>query len=149
LDRVWAPEVLVDEWLAKALIDQQFTHLRPAVVTILSSVATRAEISQLARRTVVRADPATAVCRSAVASGDCLGHYSADIKDVLSRGFSEAGYPGAIRRVGDRLAVGVNGVYVAPIDVYIAYLYTGQKDVALEWLLKSVEAQDQNVSGWA
>ena len=70
---------------------------------------------------------------------------------MLSRGFSEAGYPGAIRRVGDRLAVGVNGVYVAPIDVYIAYLYAGlyagQKDLALEWLLKSVEARDPNVSG--
>jgi hypothetical protein len=66
---------------------------------------------------------------------------------VLSRGFSEAGYAGAIRRVGDRLAVGVNGVYVAPIDVYIAYLYAGQKDLALEWLLKSVEARDPNVSG--
>jgi hypothetical protein len=62
-------------------------------------------------------------------------------------GFSEAGYPGAIRRVGDRLAVAVNGVYVAPIDVYIAYLYAGQKDLALEWLLKSVEARDPNVSG--
>lgn len=66
---------------------------------------------------------------------------------TCSRGFSEAGYPGAIRRVDDRLAVGVNGIYVVPIDVYIAYLYAGQKDLALEWLLKSVEARDPNVSG--
>jgi tetratricopeptide (TPR) repeat protein len=77
----------------------------------------------------------------------CLGHYTADIKNILSRGFSEAGYPGAMRRLGDRLAVGVNGVYVAPIDVFLAYVHAGQKDLALEWLSKSAEARDPNISG--
>jgi serine/threonine-protein kinase len=85
--------------------------------------------------------------RALSAAEGCIGHYSADIKDVLSRGFSEAGYPEAMRRVGDRLAVGENGVYVAPIDVFLAYVHAGQKDLALEWLSKSVEARDPNVSG--
>jgi TolB-like protein/tetratricopeptide (TPR) repeat protein/predicted Ser/Thr protein kinase len=85
--------------------------------------------------------------RALSAAGGCLGHYSPDMKDVLSRGFSEVGYPGAMRRVGDRLAAGANGVYVAPIDIFLAYLHAGQKDLALEWLLKSVEARDPNVPG--
>jgi hypothetical protein len=52
-----------------------------------------------------------------------------------------------MRRVADLLATGVTGAYVAPIDVFSAYLHAGQKDAALEWLSKAVEAGDPNVYG--
>jgi hypothetical protein len=52
-----------------------------------------------------------------------------------------------MRRAGDRLAAGVSGAYVSPTDVYLAYVYAGQKDLALEWLSRSVDVRDPNVSG--
>jgi hypothetical protein len=54
-----------------------------------------------------------------------------------------------MRRVADLLASGLNGVHVAPIDVYIPYLHAGQKDLALEWLSKAVEGRDPQVYGAA
>ena len=47
-----------------------------------------------------------------VAAEGCLGHYSPEVKDALARGYSEAGYRGAMRRVADLLATGVSGMYV-------------------------------------
>jgi tetratricopeptide (TPR) repeat protein len=81
------------------------------------------------------------------AAGGCLGHYSGDVKDILAKGFSESGYSGAMRRVGDWLAAGVGGAYIAPIDVFIAYLHAGDKDLALQWLSRIVDARDPNLSG--
>jgi hypothetical protein len=52
-----------------------------------------------------------------------------------------------MRRAGDRLVAGGSGGYVAPIDIYLAYAHAGEKDRALEWLSKSVDARDPNVSG--
>jgi Tfp pilus assembly protein PilF len=77
----------------------------------------------------------------------CLDHYGNDVSALLAQGYSEAGYAGGMRRVADRLAAGVRGVYVAPIDVFLAYLHAGEKNLALEWLSKSVDARDPNVSG--
>jgi serine/threonine-protein kinase len=77
----------------------------------------------------------------------CLDHYSRDIKDVLARGYAAAGYAGAMQRVGDFLASGIRGVYVAPIDVFISYSHAGQKGPALEWLSKSIDVRDPNVPG--
>ena len=65
------------------------------------------------------------------AAGGCIGHYSSDIEDILQRGYREGGYAGAMRRVGDRLAAGVAGAYMAPIDVFLAYLHARDKDRAL------------------
>jgi eukaryotic-like serine/threonine-protein kinase len=81
------------------------------------------------------------------AAEGCLGHYSRDVKDVLARGYAAGGYVGAMRGAGDFLAAGIDGVYVAPNDVFTAYLHAGQKDLALEWLSKSVDARDPNVYG--
>jgi hypothetical protein len=33
----------------------------------------------------------------------------------------------------------------APIDVFSAYFYAGENDVALEWLAKAVDTRDLNV----
>jgi serine/threonine-protein kinase len=85
--------------------------------------------------------------RALTAAQGCLGHYGDDIKDVLARGYSTGGYAEAMRRAGDRLAAGVSGAYVSPTDVYLAYVYAGQKDLALEWLSRSVDVRDPNVSG--
>ena len=77
----------------------------------------------------------------------CLGHHSREIKDALARGYSEAGYSGAMRRVADLLATGVSGTFVPPLDLFATYLNGGQKDVALQWLSKAVDARDPNVYG--
>jgi tetratricopeptide (TPR) repeat protein len=77
----------------------------------------------------------------------CLGHYSNDVSAILAEGYADGGYASAMRRVADRLAAGVSGVYVAPIDVHLAYLHAGEKDLGLQWLSKSVDARDPNVSG--
>jgi tetratricopeptide (TPR) repeat protein len=82
-----------------------------------------------------------------VAAEGCIGHYGHEVKDALSRGYSAAGYVGAMRSVADRLAAGLTGAYVAPVDVLIPYLHAGQKDLALEWLSRAVEARDPNLYG--
>jgi tetratricopeptide (TPR) repeat protein len=51
-----------------------------------------------------------------VAAEGCLGHYSHEVKDALARGYSEAGYPGAMRRVADLLAAGMRCTRVRPQD---------------------------------
>jgi Tfp pilus assembly protein PilF len=73
--------------------------------------------------------------------------YGTEINDALTRGYSEGGYPGAMRRVADLLASGVKGTHVPAIDVFTTYLNAGEKDLALEWLSKSIDARDTNVYG--
>jgi serine/threonine-protein kinase len=73
--------------------------------------------------------------------------YGTEIKEALTRGYSEGGYQGAMRRVADLLASGVKGMYVPPMDVFTTYLNAGEKDLALEWLSKSIDARDTNVYG--
>jgi hypothetical protein len=83
-----------------------------------------------------------------IAALSCFNHdNSQDIKDVLARGYSAAGYTGAMQRIADHFAAGLPGVYVAPIEVFITYLHPGRKDRALEWLSKSIDARDPNVYG--
>jgi eukaryotic-like serine/threonine-protein kinase len=83
-----------------------------------------------------------------IAAQSCLNHdNSQDVKDVLARGYSAAGYTGAMQQIADRLAAGLPGMYVSPIEVFSTYLYAGRKDLALEWLSKSIDARDPNVYG--
>ena len=77
-----------------------------------------------------------------VAAEACLGDHSSEVKNALLRGRAEAGYTGAMRRVADVLAAGVAGTYVPAMDVFAAYLNAGQKDMALPWLSKAVDARD-------
>ncbi|HUE85812.1 MAG TPA: protein kinase, partial [Vicinamibacterales bacterium] len=82
------------------------------------------------------------------AASACLVQtYGTEITDAVARGSAADGYPGAMRRVADLLASGVKGTYVPPIDVFTTYLNAGQKDLALEWLSKSIDARDPNVYG--
>jgi tetratricopeptide (TPR) repeat protein len=84
-----------------------------------------------------------------VSAEGCIGFYGPEVKDALARGFSERGYAGAMRRVGNLLASGRSGVHVAPIDVHIAYLHAGDKTLALEWLSKAVDGRDPQLYGVA
>ena len=77
----------------------------------------------------------------------CPAHYGRDVQDALMRGYSEAGYAGAMRQVGDLLSKGGSGTYVPAIDVFAAYIHAGEKDLALQWLLKAVDARDPNLYG--
>lgn len=77
----------------------------------------------------------------------CLAHYGRDVQGALMRGYSEAGYAGAMRQVADLLSKGRNGTYVPAIDVFAAYMHAGEKDLALQWLLKAVDARDSNLYG--
>jgi hypothetical protein len=78
---------------------------------------------------------------------DCLSHYGRDLQNVLTGGDGAADYRGTMRRLGDVLASGISGAYVPPIDVCGAYLHAGQKELALEWLSKAIDARDPNVFG--
>jgi hypothetical protein len=82
-----------------------------------------------------------------VAAEGCFGHYGREVKEALGRGYVEAGYPGAMHRVAEVLATGASGVYVAPVDIFVAYMHAGRKDLALQWLRKSVDTRDPNVYG--
>jgi len=79
----------------------------------------------------------------------CIGFYGREVKDALVRGYSEGGYPRAMRQVADLLASGMSGVHVAPIDVFLPYLHAGEKDLALEWLSRAVELRDPQLDGAA
>jgi hypothetical protein len=52
-----------------------------------------------------------------------------------------------MRQAADLLAMGVSGTYVPPIDVFHAYMHAGQRETALQWLSKAVEARDPSVYG--
>jgi serine/threonine-protein kinase len=84
-----------------------------------------------------------------VGAEGCIGFYGPEVKDALARGSSERGYLGAMRRVADLLASGMSGVHVAPIDVHIAYLHAGDKNLALEWLSRAVDGRDPQLYGVA
>ena len=82
------------------------------------------------------------------AAETCLAQtYGTELTDAFARGSSAGGYAGAMRRVADLLASGVKGKFVPAIDVFTTSLNAGRKDLALEWLTKSIDARDPNVYG--
>jgi eukaryotic-like serine/threonine-protein kinase len=85
--------------------------------------------------------------RALPAAQDCFGRYGSEVKDVLARGYAAAGYQEAMRRAGDFLAAGASGTYVAPDGVFLAYVHAGQKDLARQWLSKTVDERSPNVFG--
>ena len=84
-----------------------------------------------------------------MAAERCHENLGLEVKDALARGRSARGYPEAMRRVADLLAArtGTSREYVSPLVVFSAYIEAGEKDLALDWLSKSVEARDPNVYG--
>jgi TolB-like protein/Tfp pilus assembly protein PilF/predicted Ser/Thr protein kinase len=68
-----------------------------------------------------------------------------EAEEALARGFAEAGYGGALRRVAETLVARSQTTYVPSWQIGTLYTRAGQKDEALEWLEKAYEAHDQNM----
>ena len=68
------------------------------------------------------------------------GH--ADVAEALARGYTEAGYRGAMRAAAEKPAARSQRTYVQPTHIAGFYAYAGDNDQALEWLEKSYEAHD-------
>jgi serine/threonine-protein kinase len=65
-----------------------------------------------------------------------------DLDAVMTKGFSEGGFEGAMRRAADALSVLAGKDEVLPIDVADLYLFAGDTGRALDWLEKGYEAHD-------
>jgi TolB-like protein/Tfp pilus assembly protein PilF len=65
-----------------------------------------------------------------------------DLDAVMTEGFSEGGFEGAMRRAADALSVLADKVEVRPIDVADLYLFAGDMGRALDWLENGYEARD-------
>ena len=66
-----------------------------------------------------------------------------EMESALVRGYTEAGYPGAMSLAADTLAARPN--YYAPMEIAGLYVSAGKKDQSLEWLEKAFEAGDPNI----
>jgi len=67
-----------------------------------------------------------------------------EAEDALDRGFAEAGYQGALRRVAETLVARSRTTYVTPWQIGTLYTRAGMNQEALEWLEKAYEAHDPN-----
>jgi TolB-like protein/tetratricopeptide (TPR) repeat protein len=65
-----------------------------------------------------------------------------EIVASLDRGYAEAGYRGAERRIAEALAARSRAANVAPLGVARAYVRAGEFDHAFEWLERSYQAHD-------
>jgi TolB-like protein len=68
-----------------------------------------------------------------------------EAEEALARGFTEAGYSGALSRVAETLAARSRTTYVTPWQIGTLYTRAGKNDEALEWLEKAYEAHDGNM----
>jgi serine/threonine-protein kinase len=65
--------------------------------------------------------------------------------EALVRGFQEGGYPKALERAAEILAVRSRTAYVPAWQIGTLYTRAGKKDEALEWLEKAYQAHDPNM----
>jgi len=65
-----------------------------------------------------------------------------DLDAVMTKGFSEGGFKGAMRRAADALSVLAGKGEALPFDVADLYLFAGDTDRALDWLENGYEARD-------
>jgi len=66
--------------------------------------------------------------------------------DALTRGYAQAGYPGAMRRAAETLAERSTSTYVSAHLIAELYACAGDKDRALEWLEKAYEERRQEMA---
>jgi hypothetical protein len=69
-----------------------------------------------------------------------MGYTQAE--QALASGYAEGGYQGALRHLGDTLAMVRNVTYVLPTDIAIAYSLAGESGRALYWLEQGYEERD-------
>jgi serine/threonine protein kinase/Tfp pilus assembly protein PilF len=65
-----------------------------------------------------------------------------EMEEVLTRGYAQSGFRGAMRRAADTLAERAHKTYASPDWVASLYMMAGEKDQALAWLEKGLEARD-------
>jgi eukaryotic-like serine/threonine-protein kinase len=65
--------------------------------------------------------------------------------EALERGFAEAGYQGALRRVADMLVARSQKTFVTPWQIATLYTRAGMNKEAIDWLEKAYQAHDQNM----
>jgi serine/threonine-protein kinase len=65
--------------------------------------------------------------------------------EALDRGFAEAGYQGALRRVADMFVARSQKTFVTPWQIATLYTRAGMNQEAIDWLEKAYQAHDQNM----
>jgi TolB-like protein len=65
-----------------------------------------------------------------------------ETEEAFDRGYAEGGYPGAMRHAAELLAERYHKTYVEPAVVAQLYIYSGEKDLALQWMEKAFEVRD-------
>jgi TolB-like protein len=66
-------------------------------------------------------------------------------EEALALGYSEGGYRGAMRRLGDTWATLRNVSYILPTDIANSYFLAGENSLALDWLERGFEERDSNM----
>ncbi len=72
------------------------------------------------------------------------------VEEAIERGYTEAGYRGAMRRAAEALVAHFHKTYASPFDIASLYVEAGEKARAVEWLEKCLEVRDPNMPyiGW-
>jgi serine/threonine protein kinase/tetratricopeptide (TPR) repeat protein len=68
-----------------------------------------------------------------------------EAEDALARGFAEAGYQGALRRVAETLVERSRTKYVTPWQIATLYTRAGMNKEAIDWLEKAYQTRDLNM----
>jgi len=68
-----------------------------------------------------------------------------EMEEALERGYTESGYPGAMRRAAEVLVERSHKTYVSPESIAELYLQSGEKNLALQWFEKAFEIGDPNM----
>jgi tetratricopeptide (TPR) repeat protein len=73
-----------------------------------------------------------------------------EVERALERGYTQAGYPAAMRFAAEALAARARKTHVLPWDVAMFYVHAGEKASALNWLERAFEVRDPNLPymGW-
>jgi serine/threonine-protein kinase len=70
---------------------------------------------------------------------------NSDVVAALDRGYAEAGYRGAQRRIAEAFAARSRAANLAPLGVAGSYVRAGDVDHAMEWLERSYQAHDPSL----
>jgi serine/threonine-protein kinase len=68
-----------------------------------------------------------------------------EVERALERGYTQAGYPAAMRHAAEALAERARKTHVLPWDVATLYVHAGEKASALNWLERAFEVRDPNL----
>ena len=68
-----------------------------------------------------------------------------EAEEALERGYTEAGYQGALRRVAETLVERSRTKYVTPWQIATLYTRAGMNKEAIDWLEKAYQARDLNM----